>query len=226
MKPKAKCTSPFVEVLYGSAARGDDDILSDVDLLIVGNSVERQPSFPGATVVRYTWPEFTEMSDYGSLFLRHLGMEGRIVDANDEGRCLYWRCVKNLPDYRRALFDLRSFELAITDSELALIEGDTSVEFELASLATVMRHCSILASYLMGSENYSRTGAVDLCCDRLGLGEDPKREFRMLYTYRIAIVRGLPFGDSPTVADGLRSVCTARTILNGVKEYASRTAVS
>ncbi|WP_421846180.1 hypothetical protein [Mycobacterium sp.] len=131
----------------------------------------------------------------------------------------------NLPHYRRVLFDLKSFELAIADSEIALTQGDTSVEFELASLATVMRHCSILGSYLMGSENFSRTGALDLCCDRLGLGADAKEEFRRLYTYRIAIARGMPFGDSPTVADGLRSVYIARTILNGVRNYASRTAM-
>jgi hypothetical protein len=226
VKTIVESTSPFVEVLYGSAARGDDDIFSDLDLLIVDDYVGRPPSWPWATVVRYTWAEFIEMSGYGSLFLRHLRMEGCIVSADDEGRCLYRRFLKSLPRYSRALFDLSSFELAINDSELALIQGDTSVEFEMASLATVMRHCSILGSYLMGSEDFSRSGALDLCCDRLGLGADPKHEFRRIYNYRIAIARSMPFADSPSVADGLRSVCIARTILNGVKEYASRTAVS
>jgi Nucleotidyltransferase domain len=217
---------PFVEVLYGSAARGDDDTLSDVDVLIVEDRHIHRPSIQGATVVRYTWKEFCDMSEYGSLFLRHLRAEGRLIRCDGAGKKNYRRLLERLPPYPRALFDLRSFESAINDSELALTAGDTSVEFELASLATVMRHCSILASYLMGEEDFSRTGAVDLCCDRFGLGDNPKQQFRWLYTYRIAIARELPFIASASLGDGLRAVRTARAILNGVKEYASSPAVS
>jgi hypothetical protein len=217
---------PFVQVLYGSAARGDDDILSDVDVLIIEDRLIHPASIQSATVVRYTWNEFCDMSEYGSLFLRHLRMEGRLIQWNDAGKKHYHWLLGRLPPYTRAMFDLRSFESAISDSELALIAGDTSVEFELASLATVMRHCSILASYLMGEEDFSRTGAVDLCCDRFGLGDDPKQQFRWVYAYRIAIARELPFTASAAVGDGLRAVRTARTILNSVREYASSPAVS
>jgi predicted nucleotidyltransferase len=218
--------SPFVEVLYGSVARGDDDSLSDIDVLIIDDLAARQPTLGSATVVRYTWPEFKEMASYGSLFLRHLHSEGRIISADDNGRESYAEITRNLPQYERVQFDLESFELAISDSAHALACGDTSVEFELASLATVMRHCSILGSYLVGCDNFSRTGALDLCCDRLGLGIAPKDQFRQIYGYRISIARGLPFDESPTVADAWRSVSAARTILNGVREYASHTAVS
>jgi hypothetical protein len=92
-------------------------------------------------------------------------------------------------------------------------------------LATVMRHCSILGSYLIGSEQFSRTGAFDLCCDNIGLGAEVKEEFRRLYSYRIAVARGMPFVGSPSKADGLRSVYIARKILDGVREYASCTKV-
>lgn len=218
--------SPFVEVLYGSVARGDDDTLSDIDLLIIDDFAGRQPTLGSATVVRYTWPEFIEMASYGSLFLRHLHIEARILGGDANGRDMYLEIMRNLPQYHRVQFDLESFELAIADSAHALAEGGTSVEFELSSLATVIRHCSILGSYLLGSEDFSRTGAVDFCCDRFGLGEAPKDEFRRAYAYRISIARGLAFGDSPTMADAWRSVSTARAILNGVREYASHTAVS
>jgi hypothetical protein len=217
---------PFVEVLYGSAARGDNDTLSDVDVLIVEDRHIHCASIQGATVVRYTWKEFCDMSEYGSLFLRHLRSEGRVIQCDDTGEKNYNLRLAHLPSYSRALFDLRSFESAINDSEFALTAGDTSVEFELASLATVMRHCSILASYLMGHEDFSRTGAVDLCCDRFGLGDDPKQQFRWLYSFRIAIARELPFTASASLGDGLRAVRTARAILNGVKVYASSPALS
>lgn len=219
---------PFVKVLYGSVARGDDDALSDLDLLVIHdhNYVGREISLPSASVVHYTWDEFAEMSSYGSLFLRHLRHEGRIVGSDRQGSILYRQLLDTLPYYRRAMSDLGSFELAISDSEHALHQGGTSVEFELASLATVMRHCAILGSYLLGSEVFTRTGAVDLCCDRLGLGEDVKAEFRRIYTYRTAMVRDLPFSDSPSMPDGLRSARIAKKLLDGVKDYASRTAVS
>jgi Nucleotidyltransferase domain len=226
MMGQIRSAFPFVEVLYGSAARGDNDAVSDIDLLIVDDSAQRPASRHGATVVRYTWAEFREMSSYGSLFLRHLRKEGHILGADDLGGFQYRRLLAQLPCYCRAAFDLRSFELAIHDSEIALTEGDTSIEFEIASLATVMRHCSILGSYLLGAEDFTRTGAFDLCCDKFGLGELPKEVFRRMYSYRIAIARDLPFPDSANIADGLRSVAMARTLLNGVKEYASHTAMS
>lgn len=217
---------PFVEILYGSAARGDNDAVSDIDLLIVDDSARRPASRHGATVVRYTWAEFREMSSYGSLFLRHLRKEGHILSADNLGGLQYRRLLAHLPRYSRAAFDLRSFELAIQDSETALTEGDTSVEFEIASLATVMRHCSILGSYLLGAENFTRTGAFDVCCDKFGLGDLSKEIFRRMYSYRIAMARDLPFPDAANMEDGLCSVAVARTLLNGVKEYASHTAMS
>jgi hypothetical protein len=217
---------PFVEVLYGSAARGDGDTLSDVDVLIVEDRHIHDSSLRNSTVVRYTWNEFCDMSQYGSLFLRHLRAEGHLMQWDDVGKKNYRQLLQSLPPYTRTMFDLRSFELAINDSEFALDAGDTSIEFELASLATVMRHSSILASYLMGGEDFSRTGAVDLCCDRFGLGDSLKQQFRWLYGYRIAVARELPFSGSACLEDGLRAVCTARAILNGVKEYASSPAVS
>ena len=219
-------SSPFVEMVYGSAARGDLDGRSDLDLLIVDDGCERPASYPGASVVRYTWDEFREMSDYGSLFLRHLRAEGRILGADDEGRLLVYSLLDNLPRYSRISFDLHSFELAIADSESALAEGDTSIEFELASLATVMRHCAILGCYLIGCENFTRNGAFDLCCDRFGFDPESKDEFRRLYGYRIALARGLPFGLSSSVGDGRRAVELAKGLLNGVREYEAYSTVS
>ncbi|MBX7432540.1 nucleotidyltransferase domain-containing protein [Mycobacterium sp. Y57] len=219
-------SSPFVEVLYGSAARGDGDRYSDLDLLIVDDGNDRLPSYTWASVVRYTWAEFSEMSGYGSLFLRHLRSEGRILNSDSRGQRLLNEFLMGLRPYSRVAFDLHSFELAIADGESALALGDTSTEFELASLATVMRHCAILGCYLMGCENFTRYGAFDLCCDRFGLESGSKEKFRQLYGYRIALARGLPFECSSSVPDGRLAVASARLLLNGVREYATYSAVS
>lgn len=218
--------SPFVETLYGSAARGDLDSRSDLDLLIVDDGCDRPASRRGASVVRYTWAEFREMSRYGSLFLRHLRAEGRIIDANDEGILMMNSLLNSLPSYSRVSFDLHSFELAIADSESALAEGDTSIEFELASLATVMRHCAILGCYLMDCEDFTRYGAFDLCCDRFGFEPELKDEFRQFYGYRIALARELPFMNSSSKRDGLRAAELAKVLLNGVRNYEAYSTVS
>lgn len=218
--------SPFVEMLYGSAARGDLDSRSDLDLLIVDDGCDRPASCRGASVVRYTWAEFREMSRYGSLFLRHLRAEGRIIDANGEGILTINSLLDSLPYYSRISFDLHSFELAVADSESALTEGDTSIEFELASLATVMRHCAILGCYLMDCENFTRYGAFDLCCDRFGFEPESKYEFRRFYGYRIALARELPFVISSSEGDGLRAVELAKSLLNGVRNYEAYSTMS
>src|ERR1700694_2431878 len=105
MRPRVEGVS-FVEVLYGSMARGDDDIFSDVDLLIIDDNADRQPSLSSATIVQYTWSEFSEMASYGSLFLWHLRMEGRTLSADDDGRIAYRGILDDLPRYNRSSSDL------------------------------------------------------------------------------------------------------------------------
>lgn len=214
--------TPFVVVLYGSRARGDHDDLSDCDILIVGDPIDGSYRSPiGTSLVKYNWTEFTEMQQYGSLFMRHLRAEGRIIESNQCGHAEYDNLLANLPGYSRVMSDLHAFETAIDDCEEALISGDTSVEFELASLATVLRHSSILGCYLFGQDNFGRTQAVTHCCETLLLPDEIKHGFPSLYMFRIALARNGHMPAIPDVTYASDWIAWARLLVGRIASYAA-----
>src|SRR6478609_7822845 len=99
LTPETSTAHPFVSVLYGSAARGDSDNLSDIDILIIDDDPHRQYFYPDASVVRYEWSEIAEMKTYGSLFLRHLRQHSRILDGNIVGKISYTELLEQVPSY-------------------------------------------------------------------------------------------------------------------------------
>lgn len=73
------------EALFGSASRGEQDDLSDRDILIVDDNVEvltaraSQLSDEGASVASYTFAKLKALARQGALFLQHLKLESRIT---------------------------------------------------------------------------------------------------------------------------------------------------
>ena len=79
--------------LYGSHSRGVVDEFSDIDVLFVSESelddkvvydVFESPT--GISISRYSWEEMERMAEYGSLFLRHVALEGRVVFETAQAR--------------------------------------------------------------------------------------------------------------------------------------------
>jgi predicted nucleotidyltransferase len=183
-----------VEVwMYGSAARGDADRLSDLDLLVVGDSGE-EGDLPAAlmsgeslSVSRYTWDEIAAMVGYGSLFLHHVRQEGRPIVEDDPPRLR--QLLAQLPRYRRAGQELDSFAEVVADVRHAL-EGDYSPQFELAVLATAARHAAILGCYLSGEPQFGRIEPFRLLLRRFGYSSTDIEAFERLYDYRVAENQG------------------------------------
>jgi hypothetical protein len=79
------------EALFGSVSRGDDDRLSDRDILIVDDDTStlrrRSASLAseGWSVASYTFAKLNALSDRGALFLQHLKLEASIV-SDPNGR--------------------------------------------------------------------------------------------------------------------------------------------
>ncbi|MCW1431578.1 nucleotidyltransferase domain-containing protein [Novosphingobium sp. JCM 18896] len=68
-------------ILYGSRARGDHQLRSDVDLLgvVEGGMIHKEVSKRGASFYHYPAPTLLDKSRSGDLFLLHLVSEGKVL---------------------------------------------------------------------------------------------------------------------------------------------------
>ena len=76
--------------IFGSAARGDLDVFSDRDLLVVSDDETslRESKYGydsiGWSCTAYSWNRLQTAADYGSLFVQHLKQEAKIIsDPSD-----------------------------------------------------------------------------------------------------------------------------------------------
>jgi hypothetical protein len=189
--------APYVVVLYGSVARGTADGFSDRDVLVLSDG-SNDRRFLAQTdrrlsVSTYRWSDFDTMHDYGSLFLQHLRSEGRILEGTNEGRDKYHRLLQSLPRYCRPVEDIRAFRRALDDVSSAIRHRDSTPEFELAALATVMRHSAILGCYLINQMDFGRYSAVRAFCHSRGLPEGMGEGFPFLYSFRMSLARSHPW---------------------------------
>jgi hypothetical protein len=124
------------------------------------------------------------MVESGSLFLRHLQMEGRILkeSAVVKGRLL--AALSRLGGYRFASRDVRGFRDVLKDIGKSLSSGGPLV-FELATLGTVVRHASILGCAIAGQPCFSRVEPVSRISKLWGLAPRLDGDFEFLYRYRL-----------------------------------------
>ena len=167
-----------VTVLYGSVARGDADANSDLDILFIADAAsdcvevgqfEGLPHSDRLSVTRYDWSQIGEMASYGSLFLKHVRKEGRLLSGGPESRVLI-DLLAAMPKYQRCAADILGFELALDDVRDALRDSN-DLNFEVAVVASVLRHASILGSYLAGAAAYSRVTSTRRALDLVGMGD-------------------------------------------------------
>jgi hypothetical protein len=175
--------------MYGSAARGDADDLSDIDLLVVAEPDE-EIELPTAgapresvSVSRYTWNEIAAMVGYGSLFLHHVKREGRPLAEDTPSRLR--ELLDQLPPYTRADQELDSFSQVVADVRAA-VDDDYSPQFELAVLATAARHAAILGCYLINDPRFGRAEPFRVLLPRLGYDAAEIEDFERLYGYRVS----------------------------------------
>ena len=181
--------------IYGSHARGDADELSDFDLLAISDqevSVEvvnrllEAPRVPSLT--HYSWDEIGAMASYGSLFLRHLQLEGRAAFESPDAKGKLARILSLVGDYKFASRDVSGFRSVVQDVRASLRDGG-SPAFEMSVLGTVVRHASILGCAVSGSYCFSRCEPVAKVVAEWGLPGEVSGEFPALYQYRICVER-------------------------------------
>lgn len=189
------CTETW---LYGSVARGTHTHRSDLDVLVISDdAVDRHhleplviglPQRQHLALRQYTWSELDSMAEYGSLFLLHLKLEGRPLQPA-EGPTRLGVVLDELPPYRLADRDLDGFREALADVEWSLNDGGL-LDFELGVMATVVRHCSILACYKLGQPTFDTADSVPHAFAGVGM-EALAHAAVQLYDFRLAAARGL-----------------------------------
>jgi Nucleotidyltransferase domain len=180
--------------LYGSYARGDKDEYSDCDLLIVGPEPGRavleaalsecSSHGPRLSISRYDWHQIQMMTRYGSLFLQHIGLEGRSLWEGRSVRGRLRRLLLSLPAYTRTTRDLAMYRQAVADARLSLGRHG-SVPFELAVLATTLRHASVLGCYIVQRANFGRWSAIESYAAHARLENWTAAKVRDLLDYKL-----------------------------------------
>lgn len=176
--------------LYGSEARGDALPSSDVDLLLVGEGLVPQEvshRYDGRriSVSRYGWEEIRGMAGYGSLFLHHLKAEAKVLHESPNTAGRLREILDGLPRYKRAQRDVGAFRQSLLDIS-AELPDPADLEFELATLAALIRRIGILGSYLLGRPRFDRIGPVTEVVESWKLPGVVASEFAELYRHRVA----------------------------------------
>ena len=180
--------------LYGSRARGDEDVLSDIDIFVVSDSevtkkevMQLVPELPSEiSVSQYSWNEVIGMADYGSLFLHHLRTEGQMLWEAQTSKGELLKLLSGMGDYKHARRDIRGFIAVLADVKASL-KTEGVITYELGVLGTVLRHASILGCWLLGTPSFGRIAPVQRIVSRYGLSLEIAEEFSRLYKYRLYI---------------------------------------
>jgi len=180
---------------YGSFARGDADAYSDIDILVAGDGAGWRDAVAAdaelallmqdghqLSPMQFSWEELEAMCEYGSLFLHHVRFEGRPITrmVNDPLAEL----LAALPPYRRATQEMQAFTIVLRDVEESL-SGDHSPKFELAVIATALRHAFILGCYVTGQPDFGRTTPFRRLMPELQMAAQTTADLEQLYKFRL-----------------------------------------
>lgn len=214
--------------IYGSVARGDVDDRSDVDVLVVGDAGDWRHSIAGdetlavlvgkrreLSAMRFTWRELDAMAAYGSLFLHHVKLEGRPLVRQPDDPLV--EVLDALPPYGRAAHEIRAFQTVLKDVRASIL-GEHSSAFELAVIATALRHAFILGCYVTGEPDFGRTSPFYRLCPVLKQPQRMANALATLYQFRLHQHDRAPAPFDPTTADVRNWLEIADALFTAIRE--------
>jgi len=208
--------------LYGSIARADADAQSDVDVLVVSNAADWRTGLEARGIVEgralspihFGWAEVAGMAAYGSLFLHHVRLEGRPLGHGDDPLAAL---LEALVPYQRAGQEIRAFDTVLDDVRRS-IGGPHSPAYELAVIATALRHAFILGCYVSAEPDFGRTSPFRRLCCIFGESSELAAEISSLYDFRLYQQGRAHMPFVPTTADVQQWLDTADGLLARIRE--------
>lgn len=184
--------------LFGSHARGEADLGSDIDILLVVENGYLEPcseKFPRkADISVYSRDKLEQMFQEGHLFAWHLFLESvPYCSARSEA----WFMSLGTPaEYREAREDITQF-MGIIEDALASMESEDCYIYEAGILHLAMRNLGMILGYLhTGKPNFSRYSALQLPEKFAPSISAP--EYEMLLACRRASTRADTSGELPS----------------------------
>lgn len=191
-------------ILFGSKARMDNDVYSDNDICVVvsdkslSNNIEiliasQLDVVPGDIVI-YSEKQFNKMLKYGSLFVWHLKLEGKVLF--DRG--YFNNCISNLVEYNHHQEEL-SYHSSILDDIVSDFNNVNTVnELDLSMLFTICRNTCMILCHMNGYFTFGRStvfATVSSFYSDLPLGNsiyDELALWKMVYERGVLIEKQLP----------------------------------
>jgi predicted nucleotidyltransferase len=187
-------------VLFGSAARRDNDSSSDKDYFFLCQDMSLQSFLKikrikiaslvedDVNISAYRLADVKIMAAEGSLFLWHLKLQGRIVFSKNS---VIENIFDSLKEYNAYKKDLEYYDELLNDVKASLAQWKILDEFDLSLLFTIVRNTCILLSHYLGAPKYGRSNAfiyVKSVYNDLPLGEHVYQE---LCSWKLWYERGI-----------------------------------
>jgi len=174
--------------LFGSLCRGELDEFSDIDLLVVHDSEQKNISQLDTQIYSiYSEKRLLELWDEGNPFAWHLFKESTLVySLNNENLIQKWG---EPNQYVNMEIDLRKFSNLFYESLSSIESSNYSLEFDLSMLFLSIRNFATCYSLgFLNQFNFSRKSALMLESDKLDISSDC---FSILERARIMSTRGI-----------------------------------
>jgi predicted nucleotidyltransferase len=186
-------------ILFGSAARGDDDTHSDRDICALVDdlsdrrihSLKRRVAelynADPRSISAYRQSTVSQMAEAGSLFLWHLKREGEILydPSGTAGQTL-----SKLAEYRRFSEDLLRFQEVFDDTTREFAARPQLDLFDLHSLFLVVRNVCMLLTVKAGDPRFGRSSAYAGAVQHYGRLPVTARLFSELSNAHLIYLRG------------------------------------
>lgn len=174
------------EAIFGSAARQDGDVLSDIDYLIVGDDHDKRRSrkqwltCQGFSVSDYTWKRLERSFEKQTLFSLHLAVESRPV-FDDAGRLRdlftsYKPKTAYAADFEESLQLFRPLERVPASSQ--------GRAWALDMLAVAFRNSAILQLAEQGRYVFSMRAIIKELGMRGRINREHAEDLHLLRTYK------------------------------------------